>query len=186
MQPAALVLLPEIAGEIVREEVGAIALVGISSVDFAESVVKGGIEWAGGNERAELGNRLSSRAEIFGFESAVDVDGMTILAIGGSDGVDLFGEGLHGRESLIVGKNMGWERPNVAHGHGAEAFGGAAVWEAHHTIDVEESDAVNRKTAEFVGSAVAEILIGVGDFLDADGCWIRFTESRRGHDSAGF
>ena len=49
------------------EEVGAVGVVAVAVVDFAEGVVDGGVEGAGGDEGAEFGDgRCEGSGDLFG------------------------------------------------------------------------------------------------------------------------
>ena len=48
----------EVMAEVVRQEVGAVGVVAVEAVDLAEGVVQGGVEGAGGDQRAQRRDRL--------------------------------------------------------------------------------------------------------------------------------
>ena len=54
----ALELGAEVVRQVVRHEVRAVGVIAVQAVDLAEGVVQGGVEGAGGDQRAELRDRL--------------------------------------------------------------------------------------------------------------------------------
>ena len=106
---------------------------------------------------------------------------MAVFLVGGGEGAEAGGELAHGAEGGVVGHGLRGEGPDVAEGHGAEAFGDFAVAGADGGGDVDEGGAVDGDAAEFVGEAVADVLEGDLDIFDADvGGLIRFGQERGG------
>ena len=54
----------EVMAEVVRQEIGAVGVVAVEAVGLAEGVVDGGVEGAGGDERAERRDRLRQAAAL--------------------------------------------------------------------------------------------------------------------------
>lgn len=93
---------------------------------------------------------------------------MAGFGVGAGDGGDAGGELLHGIERGFVGEGAGGETPDVAEGHGAEAFGFAAGVGAHGAMNIEDGGAVDRDAAELVGGAVEEVFKREIEVRDAD------------------
>jgi hypothetical protein len=177
-------LAPKIAREIVIEEVRGVGGIAVQAVEFAECIVDGGIERAGGHLGTEFGNRriqLQLPGNFFGglqvlrFQLAVYFNRMPPYFTGGGNFRDTVGQGFHGPERGVIRHGFRGKSPDVAERHGSESLCRAAIPCMDGAADIQDRGAIDASAAELVGRAVTELFVIVRDFIDDDVSGLRRT-----------
>ena len=175
----ALEVGPQVRREIARHEVAPVSVIAIQAVSLAEGVVQGDVERAGGDQRAELGDRLRQPQltrdlgrgfDVCGLERGMDVDRVARSLVIGSDRPDATGQRLHCPERDVI--RQGRERPDVAERHRPEALGrtssASGSCRAHGAVNVQDRGAVNFVPAELVRPAIAVVFKAARDVVNPD------------------
>ena len=100
-------------GQVVTHEVRTISQVAVKLVAFGECIMDGGIEGAGGNQRAELRDRLIEihlfrdfrrSPNVFRLKREIDIDWMPRLGVSSGDFPDALGEPFHRFKRCVIGE----------------------------------------------------------------------------------
>lgn len=98
----------------------------------------------------------------------VEFDGVTKVLEVTQEFSESIGEASHELEGRRWREGLGREGPDISEGHGARTSRRAAIPTADGDEGMEQGGAVDGDPAEFVGSAVSDLLIAPLDINDPD------------------